>query len=284
MSNNSAPGGQTYPEIGHTMQTGRLKTNYHDVGSGTPILLIHGSGPGVSSWANWRLVLPELKDTARAIAPDMAGFGYSELDGELNFDIDMWLDQLTGLLDGLNIDRVSIVGNSFGGGIALHFATKYPNRVEKIVLMGSVGASFPLTYGLDRVWGYKASLEEMRELIGIFAYNKQIVTDDLVELRYQASIRDDVQVRFSALFPAPRQRWIEALALDEATLKALPHQVLLIHGKDDEVIPLESSQTLESLIPNARLVVIDKCGHWVQIEHTEAFVSELVSFLNLKSS
>lgn len=281
MTHLSAPDSKTTPEIGSTLKSGAIKTNYHDIGKGTPILFIHGSGPGVSAWANWRLVLPEIKDKARAIAPDMAGFGYSEMDGNLHFDIDMWLDQLTGLLDGLNISRVSVVGNSFGGGIALHFATKYPERVEKIVLMGSVGASFPLTYGLNRVWGYSASPDEMRELIGIFAYNKEIVSDDLVELRYRASIRDDVQERFSALFPAPRQRWIEALALDEGTLKNLPHQVLLIHGKDDEVIPLQASQTLESLIPNARLVVIDECGHWVQIEQTHTFIDQLCSFLNL---
>ena len=282
MSTTNTPGNKTPPEIGFTLQTGPVLTNYHDVGNGEPILLIHGSGPGVSAWANWRLVLPELEGKARAIAPDMVGFGYSEMEGELNFDIQMWLDQLTGLLDGLNLDRVSIVGNSFGGGIALHFAARYPERVKKIVLMGSVGAAFPITYGLDRVWGYDASPLAMRDLIGIFAYDKTIVTDDLIDLRYQASIRGDVQERFSALFPAPRQRWIDALALDETSLKELPHPVLLIHGKDDEVIPLEASQTLESLLPNARLVTIDQCGHWVQIEHTDAFVGELFSFLDLR--
>ena len=281
MSEKFVTGADASPEIGLTMRTGFINTNYHDVGSGAPILFIHGSGPGVSAWANWRLVLPELKHKARAIAPDMAGFGYSEIDGELSFNLDMWLNQLTGLLDGLDLDRVSIVGNSFGGGIALHFASRYPDRVDKIVLMGSVGISFPLTPGLDRVWGYTPSLEEMRELISVFAYDKKIVTDDLVELRYKASVRSDVQERFSALFPAPRQRWIEALALDEAALKQLQHKVLLIHGKDDEVIPLEASKNIASLLPASRLVIIDQCGHWVQIEQTKKFMDELIAFFSL---
>ena len=281
-SDNVASPKQETPEIGRCLQTGRMKTNFHDVGDGTPVLLIHGSGPGVSAWANWRLVLPHLKDKARAIAPDMAGFGYTELSESFTFSIDTWVNQLTALLDALKIDRASIIGNSFGGGIALQFAARHPARVDRLVLMGSVGASFPLTYGLDRVWGYKASRENMRELIGIFAYNKKIVTDDLVDLRYRASVRGDVQERFSQLFPAPRQRWIDALALDVATLKALPHQTLLVHGKDDEVIPLQASESLKSLLPNAKLIVIDKCGHWVQIEHTDTFVRELVGFLNLK--
>lgn len=280
MSDNTAVDPQQSPEIGQSMQTGTVLTNYHDLGRGSPVLLIHGSGPGVSAWANWRLVLPELGKLTREIAPDMAGFGYSKVEGELSFSIDMWLNQLSTLLEGLGIDRVSIVGNSYGGGIALHFASMYPDKVDKIVLMGSVGASFPLTDGLDRVWGYGGSREEMHELIGIFAYNKDIVTDDLVDLRYQASMRDDVQERFSALFPAPRQRWIEALKVDEVKLKALAHEVLLIHGKNDEVIPLQASESLNSLIPNSRLLVIDKCGHWVQIEHTRTFIDKLISFLN----
>jgi 2-hydroxymuconate-semialdehyde hydrolase len=281
VSQNSVPVTQASPEIGSALRAGRLNTNYHDVGSGSAVLLIHGSGPGVSAWANWRLVLPRLKDRARALAPDMAGFGYTEVHGELSFDIDLWLEQLRSLLDTLGIQRVSIIGNSFGGGIALHFAARYPHRVEKIVLMGSVGARFPLTHGLDRVWGYQPSRDHMRELIGIFAYNKAIVTDDLVELRYQASIRADVQDRFSRLFPAPRQRWIDALALDESTLAALVQPVLLIHGREDQVIPLHASQALKEMLPNARLAVIEQCGHWVQIEHTDEFLREIVGFLEL---
>ena len=106
----------------------------------------------------------------------------------------------------------------------------------------------------------------------------------VVDLRYQASMRADVQERFSALFPAPRQRWIEKLAIGDEVLKNLEHDVLLIHGKNDEVIPLQSSVTLDSLLTNSCLVVIDECGHWVQIEHTRTFINELISFLKLEKT
>ena len=66
------------PEIGRSVLAAGIATNVHDVGAGKPVLLIHGSGPGVTAWANWRLVLPELSKTCRAIAPDMVGFGYTE--------------------------------------------------------------------------------------------------------------------------------------------------------------------------------------------------------------
>lgn len=165
--------------------------------------------------------------------------------------------------------------------MALHFASRHPERVAKIVLMGSVGASFPLTYGLGRVWGYGGLPEEMRELIGIFAYDQSIVTEDLVQLRYTASMRDDVQVRFSALFPAPRQRWIDALALEDSQFNAVSMPVLLLHGVDDAVIPVECSRTLAAKLPEARLFEIERCGHWVQIEKTDKFLQEVCAFFGL---
>lgn len=269
------------PEVGDTVQTGPIVTNYHDVGSGDPVLLIHGSGPGVSAWANWRLVLPRLSPHARLIAPDMAGFGYSHTLETFRFDLDMWLGQVVDLLDHLGLKRVSVVGNSFGGGLALHLASRYPAMVDRLILMGSTGGAFPLTEGLDKVWGYTPTVETMRQLIRIFAWNQDIATDELVELRYKASIRDSVQERFAALFPAPRQRWIDALALPPEALARVRQPTLLVHGREDRVIPLEASETLAEHLPNARLEVIEGCGHWVQIEKTDQFVARVAEFLGV---
>jgi pimeloyl-ACP methyl ester carboxylesterase len=147
--------------------------------------------------------------------------------------------------------------------------------------MGSVGTEFPLMPGLDRVWGYEPSVENMAELIRLFAYDQSIATEDLVELRYRASIREDVQERFAALFPAPRQRWVDALALDEERLRAISQPTLLLHGTDDQVIPVAVSRRLADLIPDSRLIEISNCGHWVQIEQTDVFLAEVTKFLEL---
>lgn len=267
------------PEIGKSFEANGLITNYHDTGSGPPVLLIHGSGPGVTAWANWRLVLPRLADHYRVIAPDMAGFGYTSTPPTTTHDIDLWVDQLIALLDMLELQQVAVVGNSFGGAIALHFATRHPERVSRIVLMGSVGVPFDMTAGLEKVWGYEPSIAAMKELLGIFAYNQEIATDELAELRFRASIRADVHARFAALFPAPRQRWIDFLAVEPGKLQAIDQPVLLVHGRDDRVIPLETSQKLARLIPHARLEVIDRCGHWVQIEYPDRFAELLINFL-----
>ncbi|MDN6875355.1 alpha/beta fold hydrolase [Pseudomonas citronellolis] len=270
---------RTSPEIANSLRIGDCTINYHDQGKGEPILLIHGSGPGVTAWANWRGVIPELSARARVIAPDMLGFGYTQCPAGRRLDPDAWVKQLTGLLDALDIASVSVVGNSFGGAIALALAQRHPQRVKRLVLMGSAGLSFPITEGLEKVWGYQPSLQAMGELMGVFAYDHSLINDDLVRMRYEASIRDDVQSRFAQLFPAPRQQGVEMLAVPEAALRELPQQTLLIHGRDDRVIPLEVSERLLRLIPHAQLHVFGECGHWVQIERARDFTRLLIDFL-----
>jgi 2-hydroxymuconate-semialdehyde hydrolase len=259
------------PEIGRSIQAAGIRTNYHDVGRGRPVLLIHGSGPGVSAWANWRLTLPELTQRARVIAPDMVGFGFSDRPAGQRYDMEAWVGQAVGLLDALDIARTDLVGNSFGGGLALALAIRHPQRVRRLVLMGAVGVPFEITPGLDAVWGYQPSLDAMRSLLDVFAYDRRLVNDELARLRYEASVRPGFQESFAAMFPAPRQRWVDAMCSAEADIRALPHETLVIHGREDRVIPLANSLTLAQWIPNSQLHVFGHCGHWTQIEHAQRF-------------
>jgi 2-hydroxymuconate-semialdehyde hydrolase len=263
------------PEIAAEALVGDLRINYHDVGDGSPLLLLHGSGPGVSAWANWRPVIPGLAQAGhRVVAPDIPGFGYS--DPLPSFSIDRWLDAISGLLDYLGLDKVSIVGNSFGGALALHLAARLPDRVDRAVVMGSAGVSFQLTKGLEKVWAYEPSGEAMLELLRIFAYNSRFATRELAELRFKASARPGAQEAYSALFPEPRQRWIDAMALSPQQLAAIDKPFLLIHGHDDLVVPLETTMTLVANLPNSQAHIFGQCGHWVQIEKATEFVDLLV--------
>lgn len=268
------------PEIGRSVLAAGRQTNVHDLGSGEPVLLIHGSGPGVTAWANWRLVMPALAEARRVIAPDMAGFGYTERRPDDEYSMDNWVSHAIGVLDALDIERTDLVGNSFGGAIALALAIRHPERVRRLVLMGSVGVDFEITPALDAVWGYQPSLEAMRGLLDLFAYDRGLVNDDLARLRYEASIRPGFHESFSAMFPAPRQRWVDAMASAEADIRALPNQTLVIHGREDKVIPLQTSQTLSSWIPRAQLHVFGQCGHWTQIEHAGRFARLVTDFLS----
>jgi 2-hydroxymuconate-semialdehyde hydrolase len=266
------------PEIGKSIIAGGIKTNYQDHGQGDPIFLIHGSGPGVTAYANWRLTMPVLAEKFRVIAPDMVGFGFTERPANVSYTMDMWVSHALSLMDALKIDKAHLVGNSFGGGLALALALKAPDRVHRLVLMGSAGTKFQLTDGLDAVWGYKGTLEHMKELVGLFAFNKNLVSDDLAKLRYEASIRPGFQEAFSAMFPAPRQRWVDALASDEEKIKTLAHETLIVHGRDDAIIPLQASLRLHDLIPKSQLHVFGQCGHWTQIEHSARFNQLLLNF------
>jgi 2-hydroxymuconate-semialdehyde hydrolase len=270
----------TNPEIAQSVIAAGIRTNYHDVGNGAPVLLIHGSGPGVSAWANWRAVLPELSKGRRVIAPDMVGFGYTERAPGQRYGMQDWVEHALGLLDALHIEQADLVGNSFGGALALALAIQHPRRVRKLVLMGSVGVPFELTAGLDAVWGYTPSIDAMRELLDVFAFDRKLVTDDLARVRFEASVQPGVQEAFAAMFPAPRQRWVDALCSGEAAIRALPHETLVVHGREDRVIPLSNSLTLANWIPRAQLHVYPQCGHWTQIEHSARFARMVSDFLD----
>jgi 2-hydroxymuconate-semialdehyde hydrolase len=268
----------TNPEIGRSVHAAGIRTNLHDVGKGSPILMIHGSGPGVSAWANWRLSLPVLAQRARVIAPDMVGFGFSDRPAGHQYTMDNWVAQAVGVLDALDIERADLVGNSFGGALALALAIRHPKRVRRLVLMGSVGVPFAITPGLDAVWGYEPSLATMRALLDIFAYDPKLATDELAQLRYEASVRPGFHESFAAMFPAPRQRWVDAMCSAEADIRALPHETLVLHGREDRVIPLANSLTLAEWIPNSQLHVFGHCGHWTQIEHAARFNRMVADF------
>lgn len=268
------------PEIGATADANGIKTNYLEAGVGDPVVLIHGSGPGVTSYANWRLVLPALAENFRVLAPDMVGFGFSERPANIEYGLQTWADQVVGLMDTLELSKAHLVGNSFGGAIALRIATQHPDRVGKLVLMGSMGVPFPITEGLERVWGYEPSFENMRKVLDVFAYSRDLVNDELAEVRYRGSIQPGFQESFAAMFPAPRQRWVEAMCTPEDEIRRLPHRTLIVHGREDQVIPLQTSLRLMELIDNADLSVFSHCGHWSMIERNADFnrgVSEFFS-------
>jgi 2-hydroxymuconate-semialdehyde hydrolase len=270
------------PELGLTISAGGIETNYHDMGedSGTPLLLLHGSGPGVTAWANWRFNLPVLAESRRVVAPDMVGFGYTDRPSGVQYNLETWVKHAIDFLDALGIAKADVVGNSYGGALALAMAIRHPDRIRRLVLMGAAGVDFELTPGLDAVWGYTPSVENMRELIRMFAFNQEMMSDELAELRYRASVRPGYQEAFASMFPAPRQRWVDALASSEKDIRAIDKETLIIHGRDDVIVPPVTSRKLFEYIEYAQLHLFGRCGHWTQIEHADRFNKLVTDFLN----
>ena len=149
------------PEIGATAIANGIQTNYLEDGSGDEtVLLIHGSGPGVTSYANWRLVIPALATKFRVIAPDMVGFGFSERPKNIDYSLQTWADQVVGLMDTLGIEKTSLVGNSFGGAIALRIATQHPGPCRQAGLDGQHGGALPDHRGPRARVGVRSLLRE----------------------------------------------------------------------------------------------------------------------------
>jgi 2-hydroxymuconate-semialdehyde hydrolase len=269
------------PEIGQSMATCGYKTNYHDAGEGEPVLLLHGSGAGVSGWANWRGLIPHLSQRFRVIVPDLVGFGYTEVSTDYEFDfMNSWIDQLLALMDGLGIEKAHIVGNSFGGAVALWMAWRAPERTGRLVLMGAGGVPIVVGPELAALWGYKPSPEAMRSAMSVMAYNQDLITDELVEMRYRATLRSGAQEVFERVFPLPHQRWLDAEALPIHGLQAIENDVLLIHGREDRVVPPDASLTMHKLLKNSQLHMIGKCGHWTMMEHPTRFRQLVENFLD----
>ena len=269
-----------------SIEIGGVATSVIDTGEpaqalGPPALLLHGSGPGVTATANWRPIIPSLSAGRRVIAPDQLGFGGTATGEQRTYGRTAWTDHALAVIDELGVAEFDIIGNSMGGAIALSIAVARPQAVRRIVLMGSMGGAMALPAGLNTVWAYQPGVEQMREVIGLFAYDRALITDELVQMRYQASLEPTVRDSWAAMFPEPRQRWVDDLALSGAELASITQQVLMVHGLDDNVVPWRtSSAVLVDLLPDCRLHVLSGCGHWTMIEKTADFLAVVEPFVS----
>lgn len=262
------------------VDVGGIRTRYLEAGSGSrTVVLLHGSGPGVSAWANWRLTMPALAGEFRVLAPEMVGYGASRGPADIRYGVATWLDHMIGFLDELDVPRASFVGNSMGGLITLHIAITQPQRIDRMVLMGAPGVGMRPTEGLAAVRNYEPSPANMRELLTTqFAYDPAIITDDLVQARYEASVAGDAHEIYRAMFFDPRHSGND-LDLDAVAVRSVTAPTLIVHGMHDKVIPVDVSWTMAGLIPDADLHVFARCGHWTQIERAAEFSRLVADFL-----
>lgn len=265
---------------GDFVVAGGINTHYHDVGSGDPVLLLHGSGPGVSAWANWQHTIPALSAHARVLALDVVGYGETERPDDARYSLRSWTDHVWAFLDALGLQKVSIVGNSLGGRIALQMAEDDQERIDRLVLMGSPGVGMTVTDGLKALRAYEPSPDNMRALLtDYFAVDTSIITDELVRIRYEASAAPGAHEAYRLMFFDPRHGGNE-LGITENQVRAVTAPTLVVHGREDKVVPPEVSWTMSRLLPDADLHVFAHCGHWTQIERADEFNTLVDHFLH----
>lgn len=268
MDNDEVPG------RGKSVTALETETNYHEQGEGRVLILLHGSGPGVSAWTNWRRVIPALASSFRVLAPDMAGFGYTERKPDAHYDIKHWSRHLLGFMDAVGVDKASLIGNSFGGSLALAVASRFPDRFERLVLMGTPCDKFMMTPGLRAGWDYVPDRETMRATMSHFPFDPAFITDELVEERYQTSLIPGAQEGLRKLLAKPNEEGDTPLSgMPVSVVAQLTQPTLVLHGREDRVIPVEMGKLIADTAPNADLHVFGRCGHWVQAERFDDFVA-----------
>lgn len=261
-----------------------LRVSYEELGTGEAVMLLHGSGPGASAAGNWAATIEHLAPLGyRVIAPDVVGFGGSDRPANFRYDAVGWADNIAGLIEVLGLGRVHLVGNSMGGRIALQLAAvRAPEQVATVTVMGVRSHRSELSQGLQRVRGYDGTREGLRTMFeDLFVVDPALVTDSMVDTRYAAASRPGEVEHYRRMFAHPHAN---ELGLDAGQLGGISQPVLVLHGREDRVVPLSDGIDLATAIPDCQCVIVPNCGHWVQTEQADRFIAQVGLFLGLSQS
>lgn len=258
-----------------------VRLHYQESGSGHPVICIHGAGPGASAESNFKLNTGAFAEKFRVILYDMPQYGKSAkvvlTEPRLKYNARI----LDGFMAALGIDKTHIVGNSMGGQVAMRFGIDYPDRLSRVVIIGSGGVTS--IFAPSPVEGVKLiaryykgsgpSREKLRELLQTILYDASFLSDETFEERYQASIDPEtVELFGKRQGEMPR----ENLGLDLPRLKA---KLLAIWGMDDRFGALDVGLQITRMVPNGRMHIFTRCGHWAQVEHAAEFNRLVIDFL-----
>lgn len=258
-----------------------VRLHYQELGSGYPVICMHGAGPGASAESNFKLNAGPLAEKFRVILYDTPQYGKSEkivlTEPRLKFNARI----LNGFMGAIGLDRAHLVGNSMGGQIGLKLGLDYPERLSRIVIIGS-GAVTPI-FAPNPVEGVKMiarfykgagpSREKLRELLQTIVFDSSFLTEDIFEERYRAATEPEaVELFGKRQGELPR----ETLVADLPRLKA---KLLTIWGMDDRFGALDVGLQITRLVPDARMHIFTRCGHWAQVEHAAEFNRIVLDFL-----
>ncbi|WP_310963675.1 4,5:9,10-diseco-3-hydroxy-5,9,17-trioxoandrosta-1(10),2-diene-4-oate hydrolase [Nocardioides terrisoli] len=269
---------------------GEITLAYYEAGTGSgaglPLVMLHGGGPGASSWSNFGPALPGFAERMHTVMVDQPGFGGSDKPAVQGNYYRFSAEYVVALLDQVGLERVHLLGNSLGGGTAMRLALTHPDRVGRLVLMGPGGLSLNLfhadpTEGVQRLMDFGAdpTREKLRAFISTMVVNKDLVTDELVEERFADATAPGAQ---EAMRSMGMSFWNPATAEDGMLWREahrLRKHTLLTWGREDRVNPLDGAMVALKLIPRAQLHVFGNCGHWAQIEAADEFLEVCTAFL-----
>lgn len=255
-----------------------LTLHYLEAGSGPIVVWLHGSGPGASGYSNFKGNYPVFAEAGyRNIVLDLPGFGRSDKPDNVNYDLDFFVNSLRGFLDKVSIDRCTLLGNSLGGAIALGATLAYPERVERLILMAPGGVEERETYfqmpGIQRmveVFGQgPMGVEQMRHVMTLQLFDPSQLEEALLQERAAVAVTQPGNLFSTMLVPNMTER-----------LEEIQVPILGFWGTNDLFNPPAGAFKVLDNAPNARFVMLNRCGHWVQVEHEALFNRECIAFLS----
>ncbi|ONM46661.1 alpha/beta fold hydrolase [Nocardia donostiensis] len=278
----------SYEDTLREIRTDAGTLRYHEAGDGPPLLLLHGSGPGVTGWRNFRGNLPVFAADFRCLILEFPGFGVSDDFG--GHPMVTAADAVVRFVDALGLDRVDIVGNSMGGGVALGYASSHPQRVRRVVTIGGVGRNlFSPGPGegirLLQEFTENPSRERLIQWLYSMVYDPALITEELIEERWTQATDPDTLASARRMYgKAAFAQMMQAMqSSDTPPPWAMLHRVtaptLLTWGRDDRVSPLDMALIPMRTLPRGELHVFPNCGHWAMIEQKTAFESAVRAFL-----
>jgi len=278
----------TYDGTLRELSTDAGVLRYHEAGDGAPLLLLHGSGPGVTGWRNFRGILGTFAEHFRCLILEFPGFGVSDdLGGHPMLTAQ---GAVVTFVEAMGLNAIDIIGNSMGGGVGINFAIRYPAKVRRLVTIGGIGTNI-FTPGpsegirLLQEFTENPTRQRLVDWLHSMVYDPSLVTEELIEERW--ALATDPQTLESArrmYGKAAFAAMMSAMRNSDAPLPwAMMHRVhaptLLTWGRDDRVSPLDMALIPMRTIPNAELHVFPNCGHWAMIEAKDAFEDTALAFL-----
>lgn len=277
----------TETDVARDIRTTDWMIHYNEAGptDGHPVLLLHGGGPGATGWSNYNPNIEALATAGfRVIAPDFPGWGQSD---EVDFATFDHVQAILQLMDALGIDKAAFVGNSMGGHTSLRIAVEHPERVSHLITMGAPVGMKPILFGpgggpteglkvLGRAYA-DPTPENMMRLVEVMVYDRERFATPELSAQRSAAVaeRPEHLANVNKAAPkAPITIWVDANRLSEIEIPAL-----LIHGRDDRVVSFETALALAASIPNSRAHIINRCGHWAQLEHSDEFNRLVIDFI-----